>query len=198
MTILPNQPPAEEPVRGIRAVDQALLNLFTRISHFVQVHTGLTNFFIAKCLGVVAAGFAVIDLVADYSAPRTAEDFAHGEILFERLSFDGIGLVYLSYLLIIKSERVEQQFFAAPNVLPLHYLVSQEPCRWRPILFTLALFHTLLHWTLGSSFWSVLRSTQPIWILLSLYFTAVVPLPPGGERVRERGWEADGQFIRSK
>ena len=168
-------------MRGVRALDKAMLDACTRMSHYVQRRTGLTNFFIAKCLGALAAGVALLDLIADYAVPRTTEDYVGGPTVLN----DAILLVYLGYMLIIRPEHLEERFLVDPSLLPKQYLIDGEPCRWRPILFSAAIFFPLAFSFVGKPVWMIVRSTGAFWCLLSLYFMAVMPLPPGQTHIKE-------------
>ena len=168
----------------IRALDDALLRVCTKVSHALQRATGLTNYFIAK-LGLAFTGVAIVIDILNYLHKFLSKDTPMALMVLDVIILLEI---YLRTWLLTKAE---EQLWIDSTTKPRMLLFDvKRPPWWR------------ITWIIGFIFVSILCAIKPPegpyrfleWVagpvfpfglVIFYYFVAVDPLPPGKNKVRE-------------
>lgn len=183
----------------LERIDERILALFTKFSHWFQRLTGWTNFFLARMILFLV----VIELIVralNYwfhflSRRTTIDDIVVGSIM---LLFS---VIYLHYL-----HQADEQIYCDNTVKPFIQQLFESGSAGSALVFVRVISVFLIVLTLpiliGQSFFEKLDKNV-VWALevytrfglayfiAFLYFVLVDPLPPGKSKVRE--WVNDIQ-----
>lgn len=170
-------------MRFVLWIDERILALFTKFSHWFQLLTGRTNYFLAKvCLFLVMSAWVIEGI--NYWIPVLDEKtYVIEVVLFVVLFF---GQVFL-----VKSlDRAEEDLFSGHKAKKWTGMETSVELRilWVGSVFLLvpAEFHRLTQPSV-EGFWlfNFNDALWPIYLIFAFYFAAVNPLPPGKSRVRQ-------------
>ncbi|OGN16700.1 MAG: hypothetical protein A3C88_02705 [Candidatus Yanofskybacteria bacterium RIFCSPHIGHO2_02_FULL_50_12] len=168
----------------IEWIDERILALFTKFSHWFQRLTGLTNFFWARvCLGLFAVGILIS--VANYWFPILATETPLLGVM--------LASIWLAYVLAFTelTHRADQHFWSGANTKHSVQRVLSENAIERVLLLVVgALLLVLSFKALANnpevSIWpQIYVSLDPGYLSSATYFAIVDPLPPGKSKVRQ-------------
>ena len=169
----------------LEAIDSWVLLKCTRLSHFLQRNTGLTNFFVAK-IGLFMCFLSVLVNIGGYWFPLLDEK--------PSLIFIPIQLFLLVWLiLILRSCTINEDRLFGGKLL-FHDPVNNWLYRIQ-FLFLVGIYTVpAVHYYKGN-FLNVISVSFFMWgMCMALYFMAVTPLPPGMNRLRKAIEKFRGSF----
>ncbi len=169
----------------LKRLDEGILKLFTKFSHWFQRLTGKTNFFLAR-LCLFPFSIAVASSILNYWFP----------LLFFKTDWRGLlfcVLLFFSIMFFVHlTHDAETQFDKDPTVLSrVHLFERDSPDRTRLLLALLSpiCFFAVYKWFIEDPKGSLLLALNvgafPAYPSAFYYFVLVTPLPPGKSKVQQ-------------
>lgn len=164
-------------------LDERILALFTKFSHWFQRLTGRTNYFLARCCVLISV-LAVLLKILNWWFPILTGGTNSIQLTA------GILVIVISARIIISVDMAEQIVSSGDERKPVTEFESTPLLRI--LLATMAWLNCgLLAFTwlttphLKSWALDVFAESNILFVVFGMYFVAVTPLPPGTNKIRE-------------
>lgn len=169
----------------LERIDESILELFTKFSHWFQRLTGRTNYFLAKIcvfLMITSMLFIIINIwvpILSYIPSSTAR-------LFEPFLFL-IGMLACILQIYILDKSENNLYEASERVRAPSFFEGSY--RWRLVLGLMSILFLSLFFLpdsrKGILIANIFFYCYPLFFWLASYFVMVDPLPPGKSKVRQ-------------